>query len=119
MTVGAALPPLAYTIDTLAGIGSGEVGDGGPATEAIFNEPHDVAVDEDGNIYIADTQNNRVLKVDAASGTISTLAGTGSSITTEMAFRPPRPNWLTLSALRWATTVTSTLRTWRIIASPS
>ena len=77
VTVGAALPPLAYTIDTLAGIGSGEVGDGSPATEAILNEPHGVAIDGDGNVYIADTLNNRVLRVDATSGTISTFTGTG------------------------------------------
>ena len=77
VTVGAALPPLAYTIDTIAGIGIGAVGDGSPATEAILNEPHGVAVDGDGNVYIADGGNNRIRKVDAATGIISTIAGTG------------------------------------------
>ena len=77
VTVGAALPPLAYTIDTFAGIGFGEVGDGSPATEAILNEPHSVAVDGDGNVYIADSSNHQIRKVDAATGTISTIAGTG------------------------------------------
>ena len=77
VTVGAALPPLAYTIDTFAGIGFGKVGDGSPATAAILNQPHGVAVDGDGNVYIADTLNNCVRKVDAVSGTISTFAGTG------------------------------------------
>ena len=77
VTVGAALPPLAYTIDTFAGIGFGKVGDGSPATEAILNQPHGVAVDGDGNVYIADSSNHQILKVDAATGTISTIAGTG------------------------------------------
>ena len=77
VTVGAALPPLAYTIDTFAGVGTGKVGDGSPATEAILNEPHGVAVDGDGNVYIADSSNHQILKVDAATGIISTIAGTG------------------------------------------
>ena len=77
VTVGAALPPLAYTIDTLAGIGSGEVGDGSPATEAHLIHPLGVAVDGDGNVYIADHRNARIRKVEAATGTITTIAGTG------------------------------------------
>ena len=55
VTVGAALPPLAYTIDTYAGVGTGKVVDGSPATETILNEPHGVALDGDGNVYIADS----------------------------------------------------------------
>ena len=77
VTVGAALPPLAYTIDTYAGVGTGKVVDGSPATETILNEPHGVALDGDGNVYIADSSNYQILKVDAATGTISTIAGTG------------------------------------------
>ncbi len=76
VTVGAALPPLAYTIDTFAGLGIKFV-DGSPATEAILNEPHGVALDGDGNIYIADLGNARIRKVEAATGTISTIVGTG------------------------------------------
>lgn len=52
-------------------------GDGGPATRASLNFPSAVAVDPSGNLYIADTMNHRVRKVDARTGTISTLAGTG------------------------------------------
>ncbi len=66
------------TIETVAGTGTpGYSGDGGPATEAQLNYPEDVAVDGLGNIYIADTNNNRIRKVDASTGNISTFAGGG------------------------------------------
>lgn len=52
-------------------------GDGGPAIQATLNFPSAVAVDEQGNLYIADTMNHRVRKVDAKSGVIVTIAGTG------------------------------------------
>ena len=69
----------AGTITTFAGIGSrGYSGDGGPAVSAELNLPHGVAVDGLGNVYIADSGNHRVRKVDAA-GTISTFVGTDSS----------------------------------------
>ncbi|RKN81977.1 S-layer homology domain-containing protein [Paenibacillus ginsengarvi] len=65
------------TIHTVAGTGSaGFSGDGGDATSAKLNYPMGVAVDNSGNLYIADTVNGRIRKVDA-SGTISTVAGTG------------------------------------------
>lgn len=63
------------TIRTLAGGGSG--GDGGAATSAALNGPSAVAVDRSGNLYIADTDNQRVRKV-SLGGTISTVAGTGA-----------------------------------------
>jgi sugar lactone lactonase YvrE len=52
-------------------------GDGGPAVEALLNFPGAVAVDEQGDVYIADSMNHRIRKVDAASGIITTIAGTG------------------------------------------
>ena len=66
-------------ISTVAGNGNyGFSGDGGPATNAAFRSPYAVAVDSNGNFYIADTFNERVRKVDS-SGMISTVAGRGGS----------------------------------------
>ncbi len=66
-------------ITTVVGIVTpGYGGDGGPAVQAQLNVPKDVTVDEAGNLYIADTNNNRIRKVDTA-GNISTVAGGGSS----------------------------------------
>jgi hypothetical protein len=64
-------------IATVAGTGSfGFSGDGGAATSAQLRNPFGVAVDAVGNLFIADTDNNRIRKV--SSGTITTVAGTGS-----------------------------------------
>ena len=65
-------------IATVAGSGrTGFSGDGGPATEAAFEVPFDVAVDRRGNLFIADTGNHRIRRVDAGTGLISTYAGNG------------------------------------------
>src|SRR5580704_15502823 len=67
-------------IATIAGNGDkGYSGDGGPAIEAALNEPYGVVIDSTGNIFIADRLNRRVRKIDAASGVITTLAGTGEA----------------------------------------
>ena len=67
-------------ITTIAGNGeAGYSGDGGPATAAALNEPYGVVVDRAGNIYTADRLNRRVRRIDAASGIITTLAGTGEA----------------------------------------
>jgi sugar lactone lactonase YvrE len=60
----------------------GNFGDGGLATAALLNSPFAVAVDAAGNIYVADTQNARIRKVNAASGIINSLIinGTGSTL---------------------------------------
>jgi sugar lactone lactonase YvrE len=66
------------TITTFAGNGvgaEGYSGDGGPAIAALLNCPRGVAVDANGNLYIADTKNHVVRQV--VGGTISTLAGNG------------------------------------------
>jgi sugar lactone lactonase YvrE len=52
-------------------------GDGGPADQALLNFPTAVAVDRAGHLYIADTLNHRVRRVDAAAGVITTVAGLG------------------------------------------
>ena len=66
------------TITTVAGTGEqGESGDGGPATAALLSDPFDVAVDTSGNLYIADTRNDKIRRVDTM-GIITTVAGTGS-----------------------------------------
>lgn len=65
-------------ITTVAGIGSyGFSGDGGPATSAALAQPSGLALDSRGNLYIADTGNNRVRMVAAVTGIITTIAGNG------------------------------------------
>ena len=64
-------------ISTAAGTGEGTFsGDGGPANEAALYQPHGVAVDSEGALYIGDVLNGRVRKVNR-NGTIQTVAGTG------------------------------------------
>jgi sugar lactone lactonase YvrE len=68
------------TITTAAGTGqAGDRGDGGPATAARLNMPFDVAVDERGDLYLSDTLNHRVRKVDHETGRIVTVAGDGAA----------------------------------------
>ena len=67
-------------ITTVAGNGKeGYSGDGGPATRAGLNQPYGVVVDRAGNLYTADRLNRRVRRVDAATGVITTVAGTGEA----------------------------------------
>ena len=69
------------TIATVAGnngLAGGFSGDGGPATSAALHGPNGIALDSAGNLYIADTNNNRIRKVDLG-GTISTVAGSSSA----------------------------------------
>jgi hypothetical protein len=63
-------------IKTVAGDGTfGYAGDGGPATSAELASPYGVAVDSSGNLYIADSSNNVIRRVDAQTGVITTVAG--------------------------------------------
>lgn len=67
------------TISTIAGTGaSGFSGDGGLASGAQLSDPHGLAVDVSGNLFIADEGNQRVRRVDAATGIITTVAGNGT-----------------------------------------
>jgi sugar lactone lactonase YvrE len=56
-----------------------DAGDGGPALRARLNFPSAVAIDRSENLYIADTMNHRVRRVEAATGVITTVAGTGQA----------------------------------------
>jgi sugar lactone lactonase YvrE len=67
-------------ISTFAGTGiAGYTGNGGPANNARLNSPEGVFVDANDNVYIADTDNNRVRRVDAGTGIITLVAGNGGS----------------------------------------
>ncbi len=69
-------------ITTVAGNGKpGFTGDGGPAKDAQFNQPHSLAFDAAGDLYICDILNNRIRKIAMQTGTISTWAGTGEKKT--------------------------------------
>jgi uncharacterized protein (TIGR03437 family) len=73
-------------ITTVAGssaVSTGLIGDGGLATSAILNSPRGVMVDSSGNLYIADSGNNRVRKV-GTNGIINTIAGNGTTGTVGM-----------------------------------
>jgi sugar lactone lactonase YvrE len=70
-------------INTYAGNGTqGFSGDGSPATAAQLYSPSGLVFDVAGNLYIADTQNNRIRKVSASTGNISTIAGNGTGLYT-------------------------------------
>ena len=68
------------TITTYAGTGvQGFSGDGGPAAQAEMNNPTWVTVDSSGNLYVTDQFNFRIRRIDAGSGTITTVAGNGDN----------------------------------------
>jgi hypothetical protein len=66
------------TIRTIAGTGEqGYTGDHGPALQATFNGPKEIAVDGQDNIVLVDTENHCIRRIEAASGLVTTVAGTG------------------------------------------
>lgn len=67
-------------VTRVAGCGRrGGGGDGGPARDAEFNQPHEIRFDAEGNLHVADMQNHRIRRIDARTGIITTLAGTGEA----------------------------------------
>lgn len=75
-------PDLSGTVRYVVGQGMGRerfAGDGGLATKALLNFPSAVAVDQSGALFIADTLNHRVRRVDPQTGTIQTVVGTGQT----------------------------------------
>ena len=80
--------PIIYTF---AGTGEGGYsGDGGPASDALMREPFMCAFDGEGNLYVCEATNHIVRRVDADTGVITTIAGTGESQATP-ATAAPRP----------------------------
>jgi streptogramin lyase len=71
-------------ISTVAGAGKpGYGGDGGPATEALFKNPHSIALDGRDGLYVADIGNHRIRRIDLESGVVESVAGDGQR-------QPPR-----------------------------
>jgi DNA-binding beta-propeller fold protein YncE len=67
-------------ISALAGTGTaGYSGDGGPAAQAALFHPRDLEIGPEGDLYVADTDNNCVRAIDLATGTIRTVVGTGEN----------------------------------------
>ena len=67
-------------VTTVAGTGrkTGHAGDGGPATKALFHEPHEIRFDRKGNFYVSDTRSHAIRRVDAKTQVITTVAGTAT-----------------------------------------
>ena len=73
------MPVAAGWIHTIAGTGAkGYAGDGGPALQALLNEPFMCAFDTTGNLYVTEATNHCVRRIDTATGVITTVAGTGA-----------------------------------------
>jgi hypothetical protein len=80
LRIGANTSASTIIISTEAGNGTvGFSGDGGDPNAAQLTNPYGVAVDSAGNIYIADTNNNRIRKITVSTGIITTVAGTGGA----------------------------------------
>lgn len=70
------------TIDRFAGTGKkGYTGDGGKAIDATFDGPKEIDIDRAGNVYVVDTENEAIRRIDAKTGLVSTVAGKGRTKT--------------------------------------
>ena len=69
-------------IERFAGTGvRGYTGDGGAALEATFDGPKEIDIDKDGNVYVVDTENEAIRRIDAKTGVVTTVAGRGRTKT--------------------------------------
>ena len=74
------MPQSHWVMTTIAGTGvAGYAGDGGPASQALLNNPFDLAFDPNGNLCFSDTYNHCIRRIDTRTGVITTIAGTGQS----------------------------------------
>ena len=99
-------------ITTVAGNGAvpGSVGDGGPATSAQLYHTAGIAVDGSGNLYIAESNNQRIRKVNA-SGIITTIAGNGVvGYNCNNGVAPQASGFMTRRVWQWTVLATSTSR---------
>ena len=72
------IDPVSGTITTIAGTGGhGYAGDGGRATDAVFDRPKEMCLDTDGNVLIVDTENQAIRRIDMRTGLVATVAGNG------------------------------------------
>jgi len=71
--------PATGLVLVMCGRGAGFVGDGGPAADALLNQPQQGALDSQGNLYILDQRNQRIRKIDLDTEVITTVAGTGEA----------------------------------------
>ena len=70
------------TIERLAGTGKkGYAGDGGKALDATFDGPKEIDIDRDGNVFVVDTENEAIRRIDAKTGVVTTVAGKGRTKT--------------------------------------
>jgi|SRR5579883_425302 len=70
------------TIERFAGTGKkGYTGDGGKALDATFDGPKEIDIDRDGNVFIVDTENEAIRRIEAKTGVITTVAGKGRTKT--------------------------------------
>ena len=82
-----------WTVSIVAGTGEpGYSGDGSSALDARLNNPFDLAFAPDGSLVFSDTFNHCIRRIDAASGVISTICGTGERDFPAMAARPRARN---------------------------
>jgi streptogramin lyase len=70
------------TVERYAGTGKrGYSGDGGPARDATFDGPKEIDIDREGNVFLVDTENEVIRRVDAKTGIVTTIAGKGRTKT--------------------------------------